>query len=100
MFIACRPQQDGNIVGRRGSWVDYHTLLVRQLQSNPDVQETEIRAEISGDMLKAHAQEMVFDAYVYDLQGTISTHPPPPRLLPLLFPRRRLPSSYPSKTSK
>ncbi len=67
--------QGGNIVGRRGSWVDDHTLLVRQLQSNPDIQETEIRVEISGDILKAHAQEMVFDTYMYDVQGTISTHP-------------------------
>ena len=29
--------------------------------------------EISGDILKVHAQEMVFDTYVYDVQGTIST---------------------------
>jgi CubicO group peptidase (beta-lactamase class C family) len=63
---------DGGFTARRGYWLDDHTLVVRQLQSSPDLQETEIRAEFNGDRLSMHAEEVVFGTYAYDLQGIVS----------------------------
>lgn len=66
------PLDPGNFAARRGHWIDDHTLLVRQMQSWPDIEETEIRVDFSPEKLKIHAEEMVFGAYTYDFEGTVA----------------------------
>jgi CubicO group peptidase (beta-lactamase class C family) len=61
---------DGNTIGRKAYWDGDHTLVVRQVQSSPELEEVETRAEISADGVKIHAREVVFDTYSYDMAGT------------------------------
>ncbi|MEO8285227.1 MAG: serine hydrolase [Chloroflexota bacterium] len=61
--------QNGSFAARRGHWADDHTLVIRHLQSPPDLEETEIRADFSGDSIKVHVEEMVFGTYSYDFEG-------------------------------
>ncbi|MBN9391432.1 MAG: serine hydrolase [Chloroflexi bacterium] len=65
-------QQGGNFVARRAYWADDHTLLVRQLQSSPPLEEGEIRVIFSGEKIMVHVEEKVFGNYNFDLEGQLS----------------------------
>ncbi|HEX2910778.1 MAG TPA: serine hydrolase [Chloroflexia bacterium] len=64
--------EGGGFAARRAYWADEKTLVVQQIQSAPEIQETEARLEFSGDRLKLHVEEKVFGTYSYDFEGTIS----------------------------
>jgi hypothetical protein len=66
------PLDPGNFIARRGHWIDDHTLLVRQMQSWPDIEVTEIKADFSPDKLKIRAEEVVFGNYSYAFEGTVA----------------------------
>jgi hypothetical protein len=67
---------DGGFAARRAYWLDDHTLGLRQVQSVPDLEETEMRAEFSEDSLKMHVEEAVFGHYSVDLVGSATDSNP------------------------
>ena len=64
--------EGGSFIARRCYWADDHTLVVSQLQSAPQLEETEIRVAFSGNKLKVHVEEKVFGNYTFDFEGTLA----------------------------
>jgi len=64
--------ENGSFTARRGQWVDDHTFVVRELQSSPDLQETEITVDFGANTVKVHVEEVVLGTYNYDMQGHLA----------------------------
>jgi CubicO group peptidase (beta-lactamase class C family) len=59
----------GNTFYLRGHWEDQDTFVARQVQPQPDLEESVMRFDFTGDELNVHVDEVISDRYSIDMRG-------------------------------